>query len=189
MVGVRQQRQADDRAEYDRRDLAERRGYCERDQCGSDCERCAWPVGCKVSRHAPDRLRDNGHRDQFQSLQPSGVTDIAECFNTVGEGEHQQRGWQREADPGGDHAEWSGAQQADRHAELARCGAGHELAECDEIGETAFGYPAAAFDELRTEIADMRDRATERGAAEAKENAEDFCCGGQRLVISGQSRL
>ena len=53
-------------------------------------------------------------------------------------------------------------------------GPGHELAERHEIGEIPIGHPAAAFDELGAEIADMRDWPAERSAAEAEENQKDF---------------
>jgi hypothetical protein len=57
---------------------------------------------------------------------------------------------------------------------LARRRAWHELAERDEVGEANFGHPAAAFDELGAEVADMGNRAAKRGAAEAEEDQEDI---------------
>ena len=41
-------------------------------------------------------------------------------------------------------------------------------------GEANFGHPAAAFDELGAEVADMGNRAAKRGAAEAEEDQEDI---------------
>jgi hypothetical protein len=57
---------------------------------------------------------------------------------------------------------------------LARRRAGHELAECDQVGEAGFRQPAAAFDELGAKVADMGDRAAEGCAAEAEEDQEDI---------------
>jgi len=51
-------------------------------------------------------------------------------------------------------------------SELARCGAGQELAEPDEVGEFLLAQPASAADVLGAEVADVRDRASERGDAE-----------------------
>jgi hypothetical protein len=57
---------------------------------------------------------------------------------------------------------------------LARRWARHELAECHKVGEAGFRDPAAALDELRTEIPDMGNRAAERCAAEAEKDQKDI---------------
>src|SRR4029077_8532397 len=77
-------------------------------------------------------------------------------------------------DPCREHPERACTQQADRHAKLARRRPRHELTERHGIGEAGFGQPAAAFDELGAEIANMRDWTAERGAAEAQESQKHF---------------
>jgi hypothetical protein len=48
------------------------------------------------------------------------------------------------------------------------------VAQRDEVCELCVVEPAAAFDELVAEVADMRDRPTETGAAETQKHQEEI---------------
>ena len=62
----------------------------------------------------------------------------------------------------------------DRDAELARRGAREQVGHCNELGELPFREPAPALDVLVAEVADVRDRPTERGQPEPQGDAEDL---------------
>jgi len=109
-------------------------------------------------RHAPDRVGDDRDRDDLQPMQPGGVRQVAEPSDAVAERNHRQRRWHREAEPGGERARQTGAQDADRDADLAARWAGQKLAQRDDVGERRLVEPSAARDKLGAEIAEMRDR-------------------------------
>jgi hypothetical protein len=73
------------------------------------------------------------------------------------------------------------AQDAQREADLAGGRTGQELAKRDDVGVAAFVQPFPALDEFRPEIAEMRDRAAERGEAQFEESGENFGHGARGL--------
>jgi hypothetical protein len=86
------------------------------------------------------------------------------------EQDHDQRGRQREPGEGGQRPAVAVPGKADRHADLAAGGARQELAQRDQIGVRALAEPAPVGDEFLAEITQMRDRAAERGQAQAQKD-------------------
>src|SRR5262249_25463645 len=76
----------------------------------------------------------------------------------------------------------------DCHPDLARGRAGQELAQRHQIGIGLVIEPFAAHHELVTEIAEMRDRAAERGQAKSQKDAEDFPGGATLLCCCRSAR-
>jgi NAD(P)-dependent dehydrogenase (short-subunit alcohol dehydrogenase family) len=68
----------------------------------------------------------------------------------------------------------TGAQHADRDRDLAARGPGQKLAQRDDVGEGRLVEPFAPCDELAAVIAEMCDRAAERGQAEPQEDAQNL---------------
>ena len=91
-----------------------------------------------------------------------------------GEGEEQQHRGQGEGHEGGDGTRIAGAQLADGDADLARGGAGQELAERHDIGIGLVAQPLAAGDEILAEVAEVSDGAAEARQPQDEEGEEDF---------------
>src|SRR6185437_9531444 len=58
--------------------------------------------------------------------------------------------------------------------DLARRRTGEELTQCDQVGEGPVAQPAAARDELISEIADMGDGTAEAGHAEPRKGGKNL---------------
>jgi hypothetical protein len=91
-----------------------------------------------------------------------------------GEQGHQNRGGQRESEPGSDSAADSGAREPDQEADLAASGTRQELGESEEVGERVFVDPSAALDEIAVEVADVRRGSAETGEPEFQADREDL---------------
>jgi len=118
-------------------------------------------------------LRNHGDRDELQPVDEPVTDRSAEGRRDDGKGDQQRDGRQREPAPCGDPAEPTGAQQTDGEASLAAGGSGQELAQADKIGEGLLVEPAAPFDKLATEIAEVRDGASEGRQAELKKHGKN----------------
>ena len=92
------------------------------------------------------------------------------------DGKEGQRDRRRQGEPrpGHEPAGQAGPHQPDGEADLAARRPGQELAERDEVGETALVEPLPLCDEFVAEIAEMGDRAAKARQPEAEENSEDF---------------
>ena len=157
-------------AETDRGDLC-RCGRCQQDQRGGDGgDGAACQVGTQGGRHAAHRLRHDRDGGQLQSVQQPGTGGgRIDPRHAERERQHQQRGGQGEADPGGQAAGIAAAQQAERESGLAGSRTGQELAQADDVRELPLVEPAAPLDELGAEITEMRDRAAEAAQAQPGE--------------------
>jgi hypothetical protein len=82
----------------------------------------------------------------------------------------------------------TGAHQADGKSDLAAGGSRQELAQTHEIGIGRLVDPAAAPDELVTEIPDVSDRSAEAANAQPQEDEQNFE-GRTCLLASCLSRL
>ncbi len=127
----------------------------------------------KRARHAPYRLRDNGDRNELETMKQSGAERTAKRRRAKGKKHKHDGGRQREAGPCRQTAEISGTHEADGKADLTARRAGQKLAQRDEIGIGLFVEPAAAHDELVAEISDMRDRSAEAGQAKLEKDEQD----------------
>ena len=161
-------------ADDDGADLTECRWHRECQHGGGHRDRCAFPVGAKVPRHAPDRLGNDRDGDDLEPVQPCCVAEIAERGDAVAEEDQRQRRRHREADPSRERARHARPQHADDDADLAACWSRQELAQRDDIGVVRLIEPAAALDELGAEEPEMRDRPAEAGQPEPREHAQDF---------------
>ena len=143
------------------------------DQRRRDRDAGALPVRAERPRHAPDRLRDDRDRDELEAVQQprcraglaSAVAPNANSTSASAEGRVK-------AAQAASRAEQPAAQQPEREADLAAGRAGQELAERHEVGIARLVDPAPAQHELVAEVAEMRDRAAERGQPELEEGAE-----------------
>lgn len=61
---------------------------------------------------------------------------------------------------------------ADADTDLAARRSRKKLTQGDEVGIAVLGHPPAPFNEFRTKIAKVRDRAAERGEPQTQENEE-----------------
>src|SRR5690606_5070840 len=95
-----------------------------------------------------------------------------ESDGAEGEEHEQQRRGQGERCPCRHCASEAGTDQAEREPDLARRRTRQELAQCDQFGVLRLAHPFAADDEFFTEVAEVRDRATERGDSKLQECAE-----------------
>ena len=143
--------------------------------------------------HAPDRLRDHGDRDQFQTVKNALGERAGEGGRTEREGEENEGRRHGEGEPRRKSAEQAvAAQDAEREADLAGSRPRQELAERDDIGVAAFAEPFPPFDEFRPEVAEMRDRPAERREAQFEEGGENLGHGARGLfrhAIQLQLRL
>ena len=89
-------------------------------------------------RHTPDGLRHDGDRDQLQTMNETRPDCSAKLGGTIGKGDEDQRGGQRERSPCGEAAGQSaGAQQAEGESDLAGGGPRKKLAKRDKVCEIA----------------------------------------------------
>ena len=161
-------------AEHDRSDLAHAPGRERHQAQGQDRDRRARLVRRKASRHPEHGLGDNGDGDELEAMDEAVARPPGNRAGGIGEQGHRDSGRQRETGPGRQAAEIAGPRQADGEAGLAARGTGQELAEGDEVGESAIVEPSAPDDESLAEVAQMRDRPAEAGQAEPQEDAQDF---------------
>src|SRR5690606_22564133 len=111
---------------------------------------------------------------ELQAMQRALRMGTVERRSAVSHGEEQQYRGQGDGDESS-HSAWiAGAELPKGHADMAGGGAGQELAKRDDVDIGRVVEPLAAFDELGAEIAEMCDRTTEAGAAEAEEGEEYF---------------
>jgi hypothetical protein len=123
-------------------------------------------------------------------MQPSRPGPVAEEPDPIGEQNHRHRRRQRESTPGRQSAPIAGAQQPDRDAHLARCGAGQKLAQRNQIRIAAIVEPVPPGHELFAEIAEMRDRAAEGGETSRRKTAStsrQFPCGAAGAAAAGSA--
>ncbi len=113
-----------------------------------------------------DGMRDHRHSQQLQAMNRSLAERVIQRRQDGRERIHEERRRQRECDEGRKGAHPARADHAQRKAELAARGPGKQLAQRQQMRETRVVDPAAAFDQLAPEIAEMRDRPAERGDAE-----------------------
>ena len=89
-------------------------------------------------RHTPDGLRHDGDRDQLQTMNETRPDCSAKRCGTIGKGDHEKCGGQRERSPGGEATSQStGAQQAEGESDLAGGGPRKKLAKRDKVCEIA----------------------------------------------------
>ena len=129
----------------------------------------AEPVGDDACRHPHNRLRDDRDRRSLEPREPTRVRDVAEVRHPERERDHEDHAWQRETHPRGQHARIPGTLEPNCHADLARRGARHELAQGDEVGVLVVGEPLPLLHELVPEVPQMRRRPAERRQTEAGE--------------------
>ena len=137
-------------------------------------QRGARPVRAQRLGHPPDRLRHDGHGDDLEPVHPAGLGQPLVLGDAKGEQDQRNRRWQGESGPGRQQPQPARAAQPQRHTDLAAGRPRQELAQGDQIGVAAVIQPAATLDELRAEIAQMRDRPAEGGQPQLEEGAEDF---------------
>lgn len=87
---------------------------------------------------------------------------------------HREGRGQGESDPCRDGSRPAGATQPQADADLTARRPREELAEGDEVGIATVIEPAAALDEFRAEVAQVRDRAAEGNQAQLQESEQDF---------------
>jgi len=130
--------------------------------------------------HAPDGLRHDGHRHEFQAVQPAGVRRaerVRPSVQSEGKADHEERRRPCEAEPGGDAACEAGAQHADADADLAAGRSGQELAKRRQVRVAAGVQPFSPADVFVVKIPEMRGRAPEGSQSQfrrCQENADDF---------------
>ena len=111
----------------------------------------------------PADLRD-GDRDQLQTMNETRPDCSAKRCGTIGKGDHETCGGQRERSPGGEATSQStGAQQAEGESDLAGGGLRQKLAKRDKIGVGGLVEPFAFDHEFGAEISEMGYRAAEGG--------------------------
>jgi hypothetical protein len=160
--------------ERDGADLPERSADENHDRNSGERDRRPRAIRRQAVGHAPDRLRDDGHRDQFQAVQNSFRDRAGEGRRTEREGEENDCRRHGEGEPRRQPAEQAvAAQNAEREADLAGSGPRQELAERNDISIAAFTEPFSPFDEFRPEVAEMRDRPAERCEAQFEERGEN----------------
>jgi len=163
-----------DRARPDQGDL--HRGYAgqQHQRTGREREQAPPHVRGKRARHSDQGLGDDCHRRDLEAMDRRQRDRALQLSRDQGEAEHQQGGGQAEGGPGGRAAERAGAVQANAEADLAGGGAGQELGQADKLGEGYVVQPAAADHQFLPEIAEMRDRPSERSASQTKEGQKHF---------------
>ena len=133
-----------------------------------------WRSGTERARHAPDSLRDDGDRDQFEAMKQTRSDGSTERVGTVGKQDQHDRRRQGEAGPCRQRAGIARPYQTDRKTGLARSRTRQELAERNEIDEGLLVEPSPADDEFLAEIADVRNRSAKGADAELEEDAKNF---------------
>ncbi|MNL47749.1 hypothetical protein D3C87_1705520 [compost metagenome] len=103
-------------------------------------------------------------------MQRAGGNGRAISGNAQGKQDQGNRRRQRKASPGRQRARVSGPGQPQRDADLAARRPRQELAQCNQIRVAAFAQPAPSRDELIAKVAQVRNRAAERGQPEAQED-------------------
>jgi hypothetical protein len=169
-----QPQQADQGSGCNDADLRPGARQSQHDAGGERHQRHARRVGAQAARHAPHRLGDHRHGDDLEPVQCARRQQLAMAGKPEREQDHGERRGQREAGPGGQRAAVAVSGNADRHTHLAAGRSRQELAQRDQIGVSTLAEPAPAGDELVAEIAEMRDRAAERGQAQAQEDQEQI---------------
>jgi hypothetical protein len=107
-------------------------------------------------------------------MKQSGSERTAKRGRAKGEQHERDGRRQRESGPCREATKISGAHQPDGKADLTARRPGQELAQRDQIGIGLFVEPAAARDELVTEISDMRDRPAERAQAKLEKDQQNL---------------
>ncbi len=166
--------QAQQAAEQNGANLGDGRRAEQNDQRARRSDGRALAVRTQRARHAPDGLRDDGDRDQFEPVEQTRSGGAAESAGAVGEKHQHDRRRQGEAGPCRKRAGIAGAHQSDRKSSLARGRSRQELAERNQIDIGLFVEPAPADDELFAEIADMRNRPAKGADAELEEDPQNF---------------
>ncbi len=145
----------------------------QRERGGDNGDRTAPRVPRERPRHAPHRERHDDERDEPEDAthRSDGPEDPIE---RVGRDEHKQGGRQRESEPREEGAERPRAQKTDRYPDLAARRARQRLAETDKVRVRLLVEPASALDVFTAEVAEMRDRSTERRQPEPQRDEEDL---------------
>ena len=115
----------------------------------------------------PARLR-------LQSLQPTGVRDVAHRRQAVAEADHQYRGWQGETEPGQQSPRQAAALVPDGKARLGTGRTGQKLAESDQLGVLLLVQPAALHHVFLLEVGEMGNGAAEGSATQPQRDEENF---------------
>ena len=136
-----------------------------------------------AARHAEKGLGHDGDGGDLQTRHDLRADAIGEAGDTESEKDEDDGRRQGEGGPGGERPEKARARQADGKADLARGRAGQELAERDEFAIGRIGEPAAPFDELIAEIAEMGDGPAKGGETELEKGCENLA--GRALRRSG----
>ena len=102
IVFARQMPPTDQPADHNGPDLTDGGRNGEHQHRGGDRYRCALAIRAQVSRHAPHRLGHDSDRNNFQSMEPSGVAKMAEGGDAVAEQDQRERGRRCESNPGGE---------------------------------------------------------------------------------------
>ena len=129
-------------------------------------------------------LRHHRDRHDLQPMQPAASRDVAQLLHLVSEHDHRDRGGSGKTEPGEERAGQTRPHQTQRNADLAARGPGQELAQRDEVGVGAVVEPPPPLHVLRAEVAEVRDRAAERGQSEAQRHEEDLDHAAQCVPIS-----
>ena len=172
--GGPQRRKADKPSGQQSPDLTGRTRPEQPDRRRARGETGARQVRRKRPRHQDDRLCDDRRRRQHQPMRHPARRRPFEERGAIGKRHKRQRRGQREAGPCRHHARQPRTQQPDPHPHLAARGTGQKLRQRHEIGIGAVVEPAAALDELVAEIAQMRDRPTERRKPQTQEDEKGF---------------
>ena len=125
-----------------------------------DRDKTPRPVRGQRLGHQIDRLGDDGDRRDLEAIDPAGRRHVR-LLRQQSEQDEGDRGWKREAEPGGDPAHHPGTSRPDQDPDLAAGRAGQQLAERHEVGVGRLVEPAATLDVLAPEVAEVGDRSTE----------------------------
>ena len=158
--------------ERERGDLSGEAAEPEREGEPRDGERESRAIGREGAPHREHRQEHDGDGDELEAVHPSGTGHVRRADDER-QRRHQGRGREREAEPRSDRARDAGPVGADRHAELTRHRARQQVRHGDELRELLVRDPAPARDVLLPEVADVRDRATERRRPEPERRRED----------------
>ena len=121
-------------------------------------------------------VQDDGGGGELEAVHPAGAGEV-DVARPERERREDDRGGQREPEPGGEATELAGAVDADRDPDLARRGAGQDVRERDELSELLLADPLPARDVLVVEVADVGDRAAEGRQPESECGAKDLAGG------------
>ena len=163
----------DQRTAGDDRHLGERRRPGKGDRGGREGERPARPVGSQRPGHREHGLGDNRDRGELEAVDPTGARQV-DPRREEPEQHEGDRGRQGEPEPGDQPAEHPRPAGPDGDPELAAGGSREQLAERHEVRVRRLVEPAPAIDVFTPEVADMGDRAAERGEPETERRRQDL---------------